>query len=291
MLVAYEAVASHLEEAGLDTLYRVHELPDPKRVFAFEEIAARFGLSLEVRGLSARRLPQSDRRKDGRRVRKDTATPAEGINITSRHYQKLIQKIEGKPEERILTFLMLRSLKQARYSEENFGHFALASPVYTHFTSPIRRYPDLIVHRVLGALLDGRQTGFRPSRLHQIATQSSDSERRAEAAERELVEWKKVNFMAEHLGRQFPALIVNTAPFGFFVELEDLFVEGLVPVETLPEERWAYNETSRRIVASRSRRSFAIGDRLTVRLDRVDAVERKLSFSAVLPKGKSMRKK
>jgi ribonuclease R len=291
MLVANEAVASHLEEAGLDTLYRIHEPPDPKRVFAFEEVAARFGVSLEVRGLSVRRSPRVDRRKDGRPARKDIFTPAEGINITSRHYQKLIQKIEGKPEERILTFLMLRSLKQARYSEENYGHFALASPVYTHFTSPIRRYPDLIVHRVLGALLDSRQTGFRPSKLHQIATQCSDSERRSDEAERELVEWKKVNFMAEHVGEQFPALVVNTAAFGFFVELENLFVEGLVPVETLPGERWGYNETSREIVASRSRRSFAIGDRLTVRLDRVDTVERKLSFSVVLPSGKSMRKR
>ncbi len=291
MLAANEAVAVHLEEAGLDILYRIHEPPDPRRVFAFEEVAAGFGVSLEVRGLKARATPKSDRLKGGRRAQKDAANSAEGINITPRHYQKLIQKIEGKPEERILTFLMLRSLKQARYCEENRGHFALASAVYTHFTSPIRRYPDLIVHRVLGALLDGRRSGFRPSKLHQLATDCSDSERRAEEAERELVEWKKVNFMAGRIGENFRALIVNTAPFGFFVELEDLFVEGLVPIETLPGERWAYNETTRKIVASRTRQSFAIGGRLTVRLDRVDAVERKLNFSVVQPARKSTRKK
>ncbi len=153
-------------------------------------------------------------------------------NLTSRSYQKLVQKIEGKPEERILSYLMLRSLKQARYSDKNVGHFALAAPSYTHFTSPIRRYPDLIVHRILAAHLDG--TRLWPGSARDIAAMSSDTERRAAEAERELVEWKKVKFMMNRVGDEFPALIISTTRFGFFVELEEMFIEGLVPMDTLP---------------------------------------------------------
>src|SRR5262249_31725146 len=153
------------------------------------------------------------------------------VSIASRNYQKLIAKIEGKPEERILSYLMLRSLKQARYSEQNEGHFALAASSYTHFTSPIRRYPDLVVHRILAASLDGRRGIFAPDELRAIAESCSETERRAADAERELVEWKKAKFMLDRVGEQFRALIISTTRFGFFVELENLFVEGLVPID------------------------------------------------------------
>ncbi|MEK7755481.1 MAG: RNB domain-containing ribonuclease, partial [Acidobacteriota bacterium] len=196
-------------------------------------------------------------------------------------YQKLVAKIEGKPEERILSYLMLRSLKQARYSAENRGHFALAAARYTHFTSPIRRYPDLVVHRVLGAWLDSRPGGYTTPELRSIAVDSSDTERRAAEAERELVEWKKAKFMAERLGDEFDALVISTGRWGFFVELEELFVEGLVPIETLPGDRYGYQENTRRIVGERSRREFKIGDRVRVQLARVDALERKLQFALV----------
>jgi len=283
MLAANEAVASRLAGVGLDSLYRIHEPPELKRVMDFEELASGFGLSLGIPGIA--------RRGAGRRRGSGNQAAVSGeLNITPRHYQRLIRKIEGRPEERILTFLMLRSLKQARYSEENEGHFALASATYTHFTSPIRRYPDLIVHRVLGALLDDEAAPLKPAKLHTLAVNCSEAERRAEQAERELVEWKKVNYMAEHVGDKFPALIVNTAPFGFFVELVDLFVEGLVPLENLPGGRWRYNETSRKITEPRTRRQFSIGDRVRVQLDRVDAIERKLSFSVVLPNARKLRR-
>jgi ribonuclease R len=136
-----------------------------------------------------------------------------------------------------------------------------------------------MIHRILGAWLDKQEMGLTPARLARIAEECSASERRADDAERELVEWKKINFMAEKVGDEFGGLIVNTAKFGFFVELEDLFVEGLVPVETLPGERFGLNENTRQIIGARSGTAYSIGDRVRVRLDRVDATERRLHFS------------
>jgi ribonuclease R len=271
MLAANEAVASHLESAGLPMIFRIHERPDPKRVLEFEEIATHFGYSLSAGATPVKRF-------------RGETLALDNPNLTSRSYQKLVAKIAGKPEERILSYLMLRSLKQARYSDQNVGHFALAAPSYTHFTSPIRRYPDLIVHRILGAHLDG---GTYDANLRAIADSTSDTERRAAEAERELVEWKKVKFMIDRVGDEFDALIISTTRFGFFVELADLFIEGLVPIDGIPGERYRYHENTRKIIGERSRRQFSIGDKVRVRLDRVDAVEKKLQFSVLMPyKGK-----
>ncbi|MCS7024688.1 MAG: VacB/RNase II family 3'-5' exoribonuclease [Bryobacteraceae bacterium] len=280
MLAANEAVATHLENLGWPSIYRIHEPPDAKRVADFELLAAHFGYSLGVGPVAVRRYPHVDRHRDGRKVRKDLLLE-ERVAVSSRHYQKLIQKLEGKPEERILNYLMLRSLKQARYSENNCGHFALAAPCYTHFTSPIRRYPDLVVHRILSRWLDGAEAPFSAADLKEIAEDNSFTERRAAEAERELVEWKKLKFMADRVGQEFPALIIQTAKYGFFVELENLFVEGLVPIETLPQDRFRYRESTREIIGERSKRVFRIGDRVRVCLDRVHAVEKKLQFSLV----------
>jgi ribonuclease R len=285
MLAANEAVAG----SGAVSLFRIHEKPDPKRVMEFEEIATHFGYSLGIGAVPVKKFGITDRYRDGTKRRREIVVADSGMNIGPRNYQRLVAKIEGKPEERILSFLMLRSLKQARYSTENVGHFALAAAAYTHFTSPIRRYPDLVVHRLLKNR--GETERFPVSEVAGIAEECSQSERRAADAERELVEWKKVRFMAERVGEEFDALIISAAKYGVFVELAELFIEGLVPIDTLPGDEYTYHENVRKIVGKRTRREFSIGDRVRVTLDRVDANERKLQFSMVEHERDSARTK
>jgi ribonuclease R len=325
MLAANECVATWLEDLGVPSLYRIHEKPEPRRVVQFEELAAAFGYSPGLGALPVKRIQTRGERRDshGQGRNPKVHEVPEDIPVTPRMYQKLAARIEGKPEERILSYLMLRSLKQARYSEINEGHFALAAPSYTHFTSPIRRYPDLIVHRIakallrsgirgLGAVAEGRHNspwshpneGLAPSlvphlrasrvsavfageppipeaELAQIAEETSLTERRAAEAERELVEWKKVRFMQDRVGEEFAALVLNPAKYGLFVELTDLFVEGLVPIDSLRDDRYTWRENTHEIIGERNGRRFRAGDRVQVILDRILAQERKLQFSIV----------
>jgi ribonuclease R len=279
------------------SIYRIHEKPDPAKVMEFEEIAGTFGYSLGIGPLPIRRFSMG-RRERFRRREQTIELPAGDIAISSRNYQQLTDQIAGKPEERILTYLMLRSLKQACYREQNAGHFALALPCYTHFTSPIRRYPDLIVHRILRAVMNQKSAGSQPSgriaqpesglpdpinavELAEIAIESSEAERRADDAERELIEWKQSRFMRDRLGDEFDALITSVGKFGFFVEMIELFIEGIVPIETLTDQRYLFREQERQWVGERTRRRFRIGDRLRVQLDRVGEPGRKMAFSVV----------
>jgi ribonuclease R len=290
MLTANEAVASHLEAGLASSLYRVHEPPDPKRVLEFEEAAARFGYSLGIGGVGVKKFANVQHTRDGRKLRRDVVVADSSVKVSPRHYQKLVEKLEGRPEERILNYLMLRSLKQARYSAENTGHFALAARAYTHFTSPIRRYPDLVIHRLLAASLSGARTPPWAD-LRGVAEECSHSERRAADAERELVEWKKAKFMEQRVGEDFDALVISATKYGLFVELRDLFVEGLIPIDMLPGDRYTYRENARKIVGEHSRREFSIGDPVPVVLDRVDPLERKLQFSILEPEPARRRKK
>jgi ribonuclease R len=245
------------------------------------------------------------------------------FNIRPEHYQRLAEKIAGKPEERIVSYLMLRSLKQARYSADPLGHFALAFDQYTHFTSPIRRYPDLIVHRVLKWALDHPETKpapvtgakdpatfgpYRRGELEAIAEETSETERRAETAERELMAWKTAQFMEQHLGDEFHALIISVQKFGFFVELEEIYVEGLVPIDRIQEltgEHVFYRDQDHAIVSgsghvqrpaphhqdkkrqtgrggARRGQVWKLGDRVRVRAERIDPIRRRVEFSPLL---------
>ena len=354
MLTANECVAHWLEAQG-DSIYRIHELPDPKRIMDFEETAATYGQTLGFSSLPVKKFTMKSDRRSSRsnadRYGGSARTPQthdvpESIPVTPQMYQRLTAKIAGTPEERILSFLMLRSLKQARYSEKNEGHFALASPSYTHFTSPIRRYPDLIVHRLLRAALrsganniggpilstdpqpwsakrkrghsersEESQYSFSstrpnpsgaPSRsapsnevgsttfhlpleeLSAIAHESSQAERRADEAERELMEWKKIKFMEDRVGEDFQATILSCTKYGFFVELDELFIEGLVPIQTISDslpfgsqERFLFRDTDRAIVGTGSGRVFKLGQRVHVLLDRIDRPARRLQFALV----------
>jgi ribonuclease R len=316
MLAANECVASWVEQLGMASIYRIHEKPEPRRVVEFEETAATFGYSLGIGNLPVRKFQMKSERREqrgqGRNPRQHEVP--EDIAVTPRMYQRLTAKIAGKPEERILSYLMLRSLKQARYSEKNEGHFALAAPCYTHFTSPIRRYPDLIVHRIAKALLavgvsgEGKLVAGEPHAVHaspwneskiqhrrsenespipeqelaNISQESSENERRAADAERELVVWKKAKFMRDRVGEDFGGMILSATKYGLFVELADLFVEGLVPIQSLGQldgDYYTYRENTRQIIGEHWGRKFTFGQRVRVVLDRVDGVERRLQFS------------
>ncbi len=331
MLAANRAVAGYLEKRGIASLHRVHEQPDAKKILEFEELARAFGYSLGVENLFERVVtvrhgktpaPARGGRPDsyghGRERDMRVALPGSAeIRITPRNYQKLLQKITGKTEERIVSYLMLRSLKQARYAADALGHFALGFDWYTHFTSPIRRYPDLIVHRILkwalahqeaaaplpseaGRTPPGTEAALYPrAQLEEMAAETSELERRADGAERELMDWKTAQFMEEHLGEEYDALIISVQKYGCFVELFEVFVEGLLPIGALEEAaggRCIYRERDHAIVAlleggrggSHSRRragtkptalAWRLGDRVRVRAERIDPMRHRVEFA------------
>jgi ribonuclease R len=334
MLAANRAVDDYLLKRGIESLHRVHEKPDARKVLEFEELARAFGYSLGIENLHQREVavrhgrvpsPAKAGRPDsyghGRERGMKVALPGAEIRITPQHYQRLIRKVVGKTEERIVSYLMLRSLKQARYAAEPLGHFALGFDEYTHFTSPIRRYPDLIVHRILKWALDhpkdsgpssdayvaappgSESTLYSHRHLEEIASETSEAERRAAGAERELMDWKTAQFMEAHLGEEYDALIISVQKFGCFVELFEVFVEGLLPVNALEEfagARCVYRERDHAIVALSSpegRRGatgaragrgtkpkpmeWHLGDRVRVRAERIDPMRKRVEFALV----------
>ncbi len=255
MLAANEVVASELVFANQPGIFRVHQQPDPQKLQDLREILQEFKLTL---------------RGDLEEMR-----PGE--------LQRVLKSVEGTPEERFLTNIVLRSMKRAFYSDGNIGHFALALANYGHFTSPIRRYPDLIVHRRLGELLErGPMYGERLTeveRVHpQYAAQSSDRERRADDASREVLEWKKVIFMRDKVGETFAGTVTGVAAFGLFVELDEIFVQGMVPVATIGGDFWAFREREHRLRGESTGREMRLGDHVTIELKSIDEDRHQLEF-------------
>jgi ribonuclease R len=254
MLLANETVAGHLESSGMPALYRIHEAPDPLKVMQFQEFVTSLGHSLQV--------------------------PATGPKPG--HFQKLVDQIRGTPEERPIALLMLRTMQKARYDSMNMGHFGLAADTYTHFTSPIRRYPDLVVHRLLREQRHTRVTEERREELAEdlpeVGRHTSEMERRANEAERESVQWKKVRFMADKVGDVFEGYITGVAPFGVFVELVEHYVEGLVHVSSMGDDYYRYSETTHTLFGESTKKKYRLGDKVTVQVVRVDLEKRQIDF-------------
>lgn len=255
MLAANEAVAAHLEGNGIPCIFRIHEPPDPLKLKDFRDFIKPMGLSFKLRG--------------------DSVAPGE--------FQRLLGEVEGRPEERMVNELLLRCMKQARYSAENLGHFGLASPCYLHFTSPIRRYPDLVAHRILKDQLSGRlqkpHLGKLAAELPEVAEQSSQRERKAMEAEREIIDLKRLQYMEKHLGEVYDACITGVTSFGFFVELPDLVVEGLVHVSALGNDLFQLLEKQHTLRGKKSGMAFRIGDPVRVRVDAVNRSTKRIEFS------------
>lgn len=254
MLVANETVAAHLENSGMPALYRIHEPPDPLKVLQFDEFVSAFGFSLG----------------------------AGESSVKPKHFQKLVEKIRGNPAARPIAFLMLRTMQKARYDSMNVGHFGLAAPTYTHFTSPIRRYPDLVVHRLLREVRHTRVSDERKAELDEdlpeIGRHTSEMERKAADAEREILQWKKVRFMADKVGDVFEGYITGVAPFGMFVELTEHYVEGLVHVSTMADDYYRYREQQHVLFGENTRKTYRLGDQVKVQIIRVDMERRQIDL-------------
>jgi ribonuclease R len=262
MLAANEAVAASFQERGEDTVWRIHDAPDRNRLEEFAVLAENYGIAIDV----------------------DEARTPKGL-------KRVLDKLRGHPAEKALSFQLLRSLKQATYDVANIGHFGLASADYLHFTSPIRRYPDLIVHRLLKSRLAGLKRpagGFKapsvapvPDRLalQRMAAESSFSERAAMEVEREVVDLYRAFFLRDRVGDVFEGVISGVTGFGLFVTIDEPFVEGLVRIEALSDDYYTFDEPACRLVGRRSGKVFALGDSVRVEVQSVSVVRRKIDFA------------
>lgn len=255
MLAANIATAKFLQKAGIPTLYRTHAPPEADKITALREFLGELGLKLSG-----------------------------GMEPTPKDYQKTIQHLGDRPEKHLVEMVMLRSLKQAHYTAENEGHFGLAYPVYTHFTSPIRRYPDLLIHRAIGHVIDNQDPStfcYSEKDMEQLGKHCSMTERRADDATRDVVAWLKCEYMQDKLGQRFEGRISAVTSFGVFVELNDVYVEGLVHITSLKNDYYVYDAVKHRLVGEKRGQRYRLGDKMTVLVARVDLDERKIDFDPI----------
>jgi ribonuclease R len=256
MLLANETVAAHLERVGMPALYRIHEAPDPLKVEIFQEFITTLGYTL----------------------------PGVPGQLEPKNFQQLVERIQGKPEEKPIAFLMLRTMQKARYEATNLGHFGLAAESYTHFTSPIRRYPDLVVHRALRESrqrVDAERRAELSEDMPEVGRHTSERERRAADAERELVQWKKVRFMADKVGEEFEGYITGVSAFGLYLELVEHFVEGMVHISTMADDYYRFVERAHILRGEANSRVYRLGDRVKVQVIRVDLERRQIDLGLV----------
>ncbi|HAU9810253.1 TPA: ribonuclease R [Legionella pneumophila] len=255
MLAANVATARFLEKAEIPTLYRVHAAPEEDKITALRQFLGELGLSL------------GGGRKPG-----------------PKDFQRTMNMIGDRPEKHLIETVMLRSLKQAQYVESNEGHFGLAYSAYTHFTSPIRRFPDLLIHRAIGHLLDNHpvyEFEYSHEDMNRLGKHSSMTERRADEATREVITWLKCEYMQDKLGQVFKGRISAVTSFGIFMELDEIYVEGLVHVTSLKNDYYTFDSAKHRLIGARGGQVYRLGDKMTVLVARVDLNERKIDFEPV----------
>ncbi|MEK3790163.1 ribonuclease R [Paenibacillus sp. FSL R7-0204] len=258
MLVANETVAEHFHWLKVPFLYRIHEDPDPEKLQNFMAFAANFGYHVKGRGNS----------------------------VHPRALQDLLEQIQGTKEQTVISTMMLRSMKQAKYDAESTGHFGLAAEFYSHFTSPIRRYPDLVIHRVMrevlenGGALSEKRHEYLASRMPDIAQQSSERERVAVEAERDTEQLKKAEFMQDKVGEEFEAMISSVTSFGMFIELDNT-VEGLIRLSALTDDYYHFDEAHMALIGERTSKVFRIGDEVKIRVAKVNMDDHTIDFELV----------
>jgi ribonuclease R len=247
MLAANVCASDFLSSHGHPALYRVHEGPTPEKLAALREFLREFGLQLTG-----------------------------GDNPQAKDYARLLEKIKTRPDIQLLQTVMLRSLRQAVYSPDNVGHFGLAYEAYTHFTSPIRRYPDLLIHRSIKAVLSGKR--YEPGHWQELGIHCSETERRADEATRDVEAWLKCYYMQDRIGERFTATVSGVTGFGVFVALHEVYVEGLVHISELGADYFHFDAAKHQLLGERTGKRFRLGDRIPVKLVRVDLETTKIDF-------------
>lgn len=296
MLLANVATARFLQKHEIPTLYRVHEGPSVQRLQNLKAFLNEIGLILEG---SASKTPTHTGSKAHPNSKPDAGSKTH--KPTPKAYNKLLKQIQGRPDQHIIQTVLLRSLSQANYRPDNLGHFGLNYPAYTHFTSPIRRYPDLLVHRALRSVIRGRNPDaaniklvpgtkamakrriypYDLTTLLALGEHCSMTERRADEVSRDVISFLKCEYIYDHIGQSYPGVISAVTSFGLFVELQDLYVEGLVHVSNLHNDFFRYNAIRHQLIGERSGAVFALGDRVEVKVANVDLNDRKIDFDLV----------